>query len=235
MGKSRRNESVPTLPPPEQAPGRDGMSMAERVDAHKWSGTPLGPAEQWPEALKVAVQLVMSSRFPMFIWWGPELINIYNDAYVPMLGKKHPDGFARPAAEVWYDIWDVVGAQADLVIKHRQATWNEEMLLVMERYGYTEETYFTWSYSPIGEGHGDAAGLFCAVTEDTSKVIGRRRLKTLRELATETADLRTAAAAFAAAAAVIGRNPYDIPFALLYEMDPEGKAASLACHAGLEG
>src|SRR5581483_6288554 len=188
------------------------IPMAERVAAQDWSATPLGPVEQWPEALRVAVQLVMSSRFPMFIWWGPALINIYNDPYVPMLGKKHPAGFARPAAEVWYEIWDVVGPQADLVIKQRQATWNEEMLLVMDRYGYSEETYFTWSYSPIGKGEGNAAGLFCAVTEDTSKVIGRRRLKTLRELATETADLRTAPEAFAAAAAVIGRNPHDIPF-----------------------
>jgi len=207
--------------------------MAERIAACDWSATPLGPRERWPEALKVALQIVLSSRFPMFIWWGPELINIYNDAYAPMLGKKHPASLARPASEVWSEIWDVVGPQADLVIQHRQSTWNEEMLLVMERYGYNEETYFTWSYSPIGDGSGEAAGLFCAVTEDTSKVIGRRRLKTLRELATETADLRTAPEAFAAAEAVIRRNPYDIPFALLYEMDADGTTATLACATGI--
>src|SRR5690242_492431 len=135
----------------------DEARMADRIAAHNWSATPLGAIEGWPEALKVARQIIISSRFPMFIWWGPQLINIYNDAYAPMLGKKHPASLGRPAAEVWYEIWDVIGPQTDLVISRRQSTWNEEMLLVMERYGYTEETYFTWSYSPIGEGAGNAA------------------------------------------------------------------------------
>jgi len=208
-------------------------SMADRVVAYDWSTTPPGPMDLWPEPLKAAVQIILSSRFPMFIWWGPELINIYNDAYAPMLGKKHPAALGRPACDVWREIWDVVGAQADLVINRRLSTWNEEMLLVMDRYGYTEETYFTWAYSPIGAGEASAAGLFCAVTEDTSKVIGRRRLKTLRELATETADLRTASEALVTAAGVIGRNPLDIPFALLYEIDADGNTATLAASAGI--
>ena len=209
------------------------IGKMERLAAYNWSASALGPRDQWPEALKAAVQIIMSSRFPMFIWWGPELINIYNDAYIPMLGGKHPLAFGRPASEVWYDIWDVVGAQADLVIHHNQATWNEEMLLLMERFGYTEETYFTWSYSPIGGGGPAAEGLFCAVTEDTSKVIGQRRLRTLREIATETADLRTGAEVFQIAADVLARSPLDIPFALLYESDPEGETLSLAAAAGV--
>ena len=207
--------------------------MKERMAQHDWRATPLGPVEEWPAALRIAYQIMMSSRFPMFIWWGPQLINLYNDAYVPMLGKKHPAALARPAAEVWYDIWDIVGKQADVVLKQQQATWNEEVLLVMERYGYTEETYFTWSYSPIGAGEESAAGLFCAVTEDTLKVIGRRRLRTLRELATETANLRSPRAAFAAAVEVINRNPHDIPFALVYEADADGECAVLAGAAGV--
>src|SRR5262249_50482693 len=121
----------------------------------------------------------------------------------------------------------VVGKQADLVIKHHESTWNEEMLLIMERHGYTEETYFTWSYSPIGAGD-SASGLFCAVTEDTSKVIGRRRLRTIRELAIETANLRSSTEIFAAATNVLDRNPYDIPFALVYEVDAEADRAVLA-------
>jgi PAS domain S-box-containing protein len=208
--------------------------MSERVAGHDWSTTQLGPMDEWPEALKIAVQIMLSSRFPMFIWWGPQLINLYNDAYIPMLGKKHPAGFARPASEVWYDIWDVVGAQADIVIHQQKATWNEETLLVMERYGYWEETYFTWSYSPIGTTGSTAAGLYCAVTEDTAKVIGRRRLRTLRELATETADLRTSAEALRTAAAVLDRNPYDIPFALLYEIEADAKSARLAASTGVD-
>ena len=218
------------------APGlaAEPPGMAERVATHEWSASPLGSMDHWPEPLKAAVQIIMNSRFPMFIWWGPELINIYNDAYAPMLGKKHPDALGRAASEIWREIWDVIGPQTDLVINRRQSTWNEEMLLVMDRYGYTEETYFTWAYSPIGAGEGHAAGLFCAVTEDTSKVIGRRRLKTLRELAAETADLRTASDALAAAADVIARNPLDIPFALLYELGADGKTALLAASAGVD-
>lgn len=243
--------------PQTERPGQVSLAnqpgMAALVAGHDWSATPLGPTNHWPEALKAGVQIIMSSRFPMFIWWGPDLINIYNDAYAPMLGKRHPAALGRPAAEIWYDIWDVVGPQTDLVIHRRQSTWNEEMLLVMERYGYTEETYFTFSYSPIGAGVGAgnnsgigagdhvavgscddrAAGLFCAVTEDTSKVIGRRRLKTLRELATETADLGTASEALVTAATVIERNPLDIPFALLYEVSDDGAAATLAASAGI--
>src|SRR5579871_4491236 len=85
------------------------FSMADPVANFDWNRTVLGPMANWPEALRLAYQIVMSSRFPMFIWWGPELINIYNESYVPMLGKKHPAAFGRPASEVWYDIWDVVG------------------------------------------------------------------------------------------------------------------------------
>ena len=208
--------------------------MKNRVETYDWSDTPLGSISQWPETLKVAYQIIMRSRFPMFIWWGPELINIYNDAYAPMLGKRHPEALGRPAAEVWYEIWDIVGKQANLVIEQGQSTWSEEMLLVMERYGYTEEAYFTYSYSPIGAAGQRAAGLFCAVTEDTSKVIGGRRLKTLRELAAETANLRSAAEVFRAATEVIGRNPYDIPFALLYEIHPERNLATLAGTVGMD-
>ncbi|HTA46581.1 MAG TPA: ATP-binding protein [Bryobacteraceae bacterium] len=208
--------------------------MAARVAAYDWSATPLGPLDQWPETLKAALQIVMHSRFPMFIWWGPQLINIYNDAYIPMLGEKHPSKLAQPAAAVWHEIWDVVGPQTDLVLNHRKSTWNDEMLLLMDRHGYTEETYFTFSYSPIGGGEAAAEGLFCAVTEDTSRVIGRRRLKTLRELATETANLGTGPEAFAAAAAVLRRNPYDIPFALLYEVDAEENLARLAATSGVD-
>src|SRR5262245_36637641 len=113
------------------------LSMADRVALKDWSETPLGPLADWPETLTVACQIIMNSRFPMLIWWGPDLINIYNDAYVPMLGKKHPAGFGKPAAEVWHEIWDIVGEQAELVTKQHQSTWNEEILLVMERHGYT--------------------------------------------------------------------------------------------------
>jgi PAS domain S-box-containing protein len=149
--------------------------MADRVRGTDWSHTPLGPIASWPVSLRVAVGVCLNSRFPMFVWWGPELINIYNDAYVPMLGKRHPAALGRPARASWSDIWDVVGPQADAVMTRGEATWNERVRLDMERHGYLEETYFTWSYSPIPDVHGGVGGLFCAVTEDTPRVFAERQ------------------------------------------------------------
>lgn len=108
--------------------------MGERIRAFDWSKTPLGPLEGWPQSLLTAVSILLPSRYPMFVWWGPQLINIYNDAYIPMLGTRHPDALGRPASEIWVDVWPVVGPQTDLVLKEGRATWNEDLLLVMERY-----------------------------------------------------------------------------------------------------
>ena len=144
--------------------------MAARVAAFDWSRTPLGPMDGWPQSLRVAVGICMNSRFPMFVWWGPQHINIYNDAYIPMLGKRHPTALGVPARQTWNDIWSVVGPQAEAVMQRGEATWNERVLLVMERQGYTEDTYFTWSYSPIPDDAGGIRGLFCACTEETQRV-----------------------------------------------------------------
>jgi PAS domain S-box-containing protein len=148
--------------------------MAGRVRALDWSGTPLGRMEHWPRSLRIAVGICLNSRFPMFVWWGPQLVNIYNDAYIPILGRRHPEALGRPAADTWDDIWDQVGPQAEAVMRRGESTWNERQLLVMQRHGYTEETYFTWSYSPIPDDDGGIGGLFCACTEDTSEVIAKR-------------------------------------------------------------
>jgi hypothetical protein len=122
--------------------------MAAMVRAFDWANTPLGPIEQWPQNLRVAVGICLNSRFPMFVWWGPLLINIYNDAYVPVLGKKHPASLGKPAQPTWAEIWDVIGPQAERVMQRGEATWNQRVLLVMERHGYTEETYFDLVVQP---------------------------------------------------------------------------------------
>ncbi|MGN6369708.1 MAG: ATP-binding protein [Phycisphaerae bacterium] len=166
--------------------------MARRIADFDWSSTPLGPIDQWPQSLRIAVSIVLNSRFPMFVWWGPALINIYNDGYIPMLGKRHPTALGRPARDSWNDIWDVVGAQADLVMNHGQATWNDRVKLVMERHGYWEDTWFTWSYSPILDESGKIGGLFCAVTEETQRVraeMENKRLASHIEIALDAANL----------------------------------------------
>jgi PAS domain S-box-containing protein len=160
--------------------------------ATDWAATPLGPMEQWPQSLRIAVSICLNSRFPMFVWWGPHAINIYNDAYAPMLGKRHPAAFGRPAADIWGEIWDIVGEQRRIVMETGEPTWNERVLLVMERNGFSENTWFTWSYSPIYHDDGAIGGLFCAVTEETGRVLAEReRDRLIREAQDAARTLRT--------------------------------------------
>ena len=207
--------------------------MGERIRAFDWSKTPLGPIAQWPQSLKTSVRIVLASRYPMFIWWGGGLTTLYNDAYAPMLGKRHPDALGRSGAEVWTDIWPVVGPLAEIVMSEGRSTWNEEKLLVMERNDFTEEAYFTFSYSPVHDDAGSVGGVFCAVTEDTGRVLSQRRMRTLRALAERTAQSKTAAGACEAAATTLTENLYDLPFVLLYLLDSDGRWARLAGSTGL--
>ena len=175
----------------QELPGIGG-EMARRVREFDWASTVLGPMAQWPAALRIAVHICLSSRFPMFVWWGPKRINIYNDAYVPMLGDKHPAALGRPANESWAEIWDIVGAQAEMVDRG-EATWNETVPLTLNRHGFVEQTWFTWSYSPIHGETGRVGGLFCAVTEETPRVLAEReRDALLLEVENERLKLRQA-------------------------------------------
>ena len=120
------------------------------------------------------------------MWWGPERWTFYNDAYRPMLGElKHPQFLGRPGPECWDEIWDIIGPMMDQVIATGEATWSEDLFLLMERHGYLEETYFTFSYSPIRDQHGQPRGIFNACTESTARVLGERRLRALRGMAVE--------------------------------------------------
>ena len=150
----------------------------------------------------------------MFVWWGPELINFYNDAYIPALGSRHPDALGRPASKIWFEIWEEIGRQCALVFQG-ESTWNERVLLILQRYGFDEETYFTFSYSPIRDENGSVAGVFSAVTEETERVLGERRLRTLRELAANTASASAAQEACDTAIQSLMNN-YDLPFAAIY-------------------
>ena len=162
--------------------------MGRRFRDTDWSATPLGPVERWPQSLRIAVSICLNSRFPMFVWWGEQLVNIYNDAYIPVLGKRHPQAFGQPARDFWNDIWGVLGPQVDEVMLRGRPTWNERELLVMERNGFTEETYFTWSYSPIHDENGRVGGLFCACTEETLSVVAERERDALMRSAQDTAQ-----------------------------------------------
>jgi PAS domain-containing protein len=189
-----------------------GGEMGGRMRALDWSRTPLGPVARWPHSLKACVRIVLTSRQPMFVWWGESLINLYNDAYRSIVGGKHPDALGQPASVVWREIWDQVGPRAAAAMHGNQGTYDEALLLIMERYGYEEETYYTFSYSPVPDDDGSTGGLICANTDDTARVIGERQLGTLRELAARSVDVRHVEEACARAAEILAVNAHDLPF-----------------------
>jgi hypothetical protein len=156
----------------------------------------------------------------MFVWWGEELINLYNDAYKSIVGGKHPKALGQPASDVWQEIWDQVGPRAESAMLKNEGTYDEALLLIMERNGYPEETYYTFSYSPVPNDQGGTGGIICANTDDTQRIIGERQLALLRELAARTADARTFDEACTLSAKCLETNPYDLPFAMIYLVDP---------------
>ena len=167
-----------------------GGEMGELIRRHDWARNPLGPPESWPQSLKTAVRIMLTSRQPIWIGWGDELIYLYNDPYKTIIGGKHPAALGRPTREVWREIWADIEPMLTTAMGGVEGTYVEEQLLIMERHGYPEETYYTFSYSPIPDDDGSPGGIICANTDDTQRVIGERQLKLLRELASRTADAR---------------------------------------------
>jgi signal transduction histidine kinase len=210
-----------------------GGEMGARMRAMDWSRTPLGPAESWPQSLKTCVRVVLTSRQPMFVWWGDQLINLYNDAYKAIVGGKHPEALAQPASVVWSEIWSDVEPRARSAMQRNEGTYDEALLLIMERNGYPEETYYTFSYSPVPNDQGGTGGILCANTDDTQRIIGERQLSLLRELGAATADTRTAAETCLEAARALGGNQRDLPFALLYLASPDRRSLVLMGSSGM--
>ncbi len=205
--------------------------MGTRIARFPWYAHPLGPLDQWPASLKTAVSLILNSRHPMWIGWGRRMSFLYNDAYLHVLGlAKHPWALGRPAAEVWAEIWDVCGPLADKVFQHGEASFVDDVQLFLSRGERLEETFYSFSYSPIRDESGAVAGLFCPSNDVTAKVVGARRLRTLSELAENALVQRSTAAACASAAATLAKNDADVPFALLYLAD--GERCTLQQRAG---
>jgi hypothetical protein len=210
-----------------------GGELGELMRRRDWSATPLGPVEGWPRALRTCVRIMLTSRQPMFVWWGDELINLYNDAYRTIVGGKHPVALGQPASVVWREIWDSVGPRAASAMQQNEGTYDEALLLIMHRYGYPEETYYTFSYSPVPNDEGGTGGILCANTDDTQRIIGERRLALLRELAAAAGEARTVRDACALSARALATGSRDLPFALLYLHEPERNRMVLAGAAGL--
>jgi signal transduction histidine kinase/CheY-like chemotaxis protein len=198
-----------------------GGEMGERMRSFDWARTTLGLPERWPPSLKAAVTLCLGSRFPIVIWWDrEETIQLYNDAYISFLGpNKHPAFLGRSGRECWREIWDTMGPLWERVFATGEATWSEDFLYVINRRVPREEGYFTFSYSPIRGATEAVEGIFCACYETTGKVVGARRLETLRRLGEQAMEADSVANACARATAVLGENTHDIPFARIYHLD----------------
>jgi PAS domain S-box-containing protein len=207
--------------------------MGARIRSFDWSSTPLGPIGEWPSSLREAVSLCLRSRFQLAIYWGPQLVLLYNDAERDVLGALHPHALGRPAAAVLADIWDVVGPMLHGVMATGEATWSEDELLLINRNGFLEECFFTYSYSPILD-RGGNGGVLLVTVETTQRVLAERRLRTLRELVAETAMARTPEEACRRAVGVLADNPNDLPFCLLYLTDGDG-TPRLCASTGVAG
>jgi PAS domain S-box-containing protein len=199
-----------------------------------WSSTAVGPVRSWPQSLRTALSILLETGFPMYIAWGPEFTQFYNDGYRPILGStKHPAAMGRSTRQTFAEIWHIIGPMFQGVMEGT-ATTVVDFLLPLDRHGFVEECYFIFSYSPIREEGGAVGGVLVTVTETTERILGARRLKTLQDLSARTQAATTAEVACEAAAEILGENPADLPFALLYLFHPDGKRATLAGVARIE-
>jgi len=190
--------------------------VSELVRTYDWASTSLGPIERWPMALKVTLSVCLNSRFPMALWVGQDLTRIYNDAYIPWMGKKHPHALCKPGIVSCAEFWDIIGMSLQSVLDTGLATWCSDQLLLLNRNNYIEESYWTYSNSPIFNEQRVPVGVFSAVEETTARFIGERRLRTLQQLSADMSAIETTEAVASASERVLIQNPYDVPFMALY-------------------
>jgi len=211
-----------------------GGELGELIRAFDWGATTLGPPESWPQNLRMALRIMLTSRQPIWIGWGEDLIYFYNDAYKSIIGGKHPWALGRPTSEVWREIWGDIGPMLQTAMSGDEGTYVEAQLLIMERNGYPEETYYTFSYSPIPNDDGSVGGIICANSDDTQRVVGERQLALLRDLAADATHARSLQEACERSAVAFRADARDLPFAFVYMAEPDGSSMRLAAVSGIE-
>ena len=202
--------------------------MGDRIRGFDWSKSPLGALEAWPSTLLSTLNICLSARFPMAIYWGGEGHLLYNDAWQPILGNKHPWAMGRPAREVWPEIWPNINPLFEAVRATGQATWRPDELLPMERFGYREECYFDYSFNPIIGQSRTNEGILNIVQETTFRVLNERRTRLLSELAARSATSKTVQQACEFAIGAIATDPKDVPFAMLCVLEATGGFRTIA-------
>lgn len=203
-----------------------GGEVGELIRNKDWSSTPLGPVNEWPSTLRILVQNALNASFPMAVSWGEELYQVYNDMFAALMGDKHPEGLGRRARYNWSEAWEDTGPLFQKVLETRRPLRRTEMPFVIERHGFPEEAYFTFSYSPILE-KGEVMGLMVTVTETTEQIVVRRRLQTLNRVGLQISQLSDSEEILRGATRTMAENRRDVPFALLYVQGPEQNRAEL--------
>lgn len=212
--------------------------MGALMRSFDWSNNPLGPPESWSPTLQAMTRMLLANCFPMLLWWGPDFLQLYNDAYIPVLGDKHPvAALGRPFRECWSEVFYILGPLAQKPFEGGPATWMEDIPLEVNRFGFTEETHFTIGYSAVPDpaAPGGIGGVLATVHEITQKVLGERRLAAIRELSTRSFEAKTVSGACDVAVSTLAHHQLDVPFALIYLLDEKGETAHLACETGLDG
>jgi PAS domain S-box-containing protein len=223
--------------PPDSGFLARGGELGDLIREQDWSKTPLGAPETWSPALRMMVGFMLANRFPLLLWWGPQYISIYNDAYRPVLGTKHPQALGQPVSECWQEIWHILQPLIDTPFYGGPSTWMEDIALEINRHGFVEETHFTIAYSPVPDETAPRGigGVLATVHEITEKVVAERRVVILRDLGARAGEGKTAEEACAIAAETLAKHGQDVPFALLYLTNAAGKQARLAGAAGGAG
>jgi PAS domain S-box-containing protein len=214
-----------------------GGEMGELIRSIDWTKTPIGPVSKWSPALRTMVGLLLRNRFPLLLWWGPQFVQIYNDAYRPIPGDKHPKSMGQPASECWAEIWHIIGPMIEAPFSGKEATTSDDLFLLINRKGFVEETHFKVAYSPVPDDTVQPTGIggvLGTVAEITQQIIGERQLKTLRELGARAIDAKTPQQACETAVETLTDNSWDVPFALFYLLDETGTQAKLVASCGFK-
>ncbi len=211
-----------------------GGEMGALIRSMDWTRTPLGPPATWPQSLRTSVSLCLSSTFPILIAWGPSDIQIYNDAYRPICGDLHPQSMGGAFKEVWASAMPVVGDAFERA-HQGEGTYIRDQRMFLDRYGYLEEAFMTFSFSPIRDESGEVGGIFHPISEATATVLNARRTQALRDLSLDIGDARTVADVARGVTTQLPHMTLDLPFLLLYQIDPDSGKLLLRCQAGLDG
>ena len=213
-------------------PGKS--EMAARMRAFDWKQTPVGPLELWPQSLRSTVRTLLDSRYPMILLWAQELAQIYNDAYTSLIGAKHPGALGRSIKETQSESWDTIGPMIGEVMTTGVPIWVEDQMLAVNRAGYNEEAHFSLSYSAVEDDEGAIRGMLCVCSEVTRQVLGERRLRLQRDLAARAGETQSVDTTCKDISSAIVEYPLDVPLALIYLREPDGKTLRLCGSVGVD-